>query len=300
MTRKKILLLIGFLIFHQVIFAQTLRVSHNKEAKRIDRNTSDGVSTIVIDSKVKGLKVTNNVPSDELTMPNENMFIYRVNTKEDIANGHPYSSRILSLTSPRTPEYILEEGLDYIEPNTVLYYTVVLSDQFANNISAEYIFSKSSMHGVRISYGKRIGFYLSYKWGKYKKAGSNIELITTDYDVTNAKELGYIRTAITGGLRLGVFHKSSFSIFLLAGGGYGEYGRQWQNPLDVEGNIYFHSDYVKGFNGDLACQAILWDWLSLSAGVDAIFGGGHISVDYSLGVGFNLNTDKLFKRKINK
>ena len=155
------------------------------------------------------------------------------------------------------------------------------------------------MHGIRVSYGKRFGFFLSYKWGENKKQGTDISTITQDYDITRANKLGYIRTAITGGFRIGVMHKDIASLYVLIGGGYGEYGRQWENPLEVNNNTLFYSDYIKGFEGEIACQCILYDWLSISLGTNMVVGNGNISVDYQVGVGLNLNFDKFLKKQKN-
>ena len=75
------------------------------------------------------------------------------------------------------------------------------------------------------------------------------------------------------------------------GGGYGEYGRQWENPLEVNKSTLFYSDYIKGIEGEIACQCILDDWLSISLGTCMVVGNGNISVDYQVGVGLNLNFD---------
>lgn len=278
------------------MLGQELKVTLSPDDKKIDRNAKEGVSTIVLDSHVKGLTVRNET-DDELLKPSEDLFIYRVDTKKDFER-YDCSQRALILNSPRTSEYLLE--IEEILPNKVLYYTIVLTEQYPCNFTCEYIFAKSVKHGLRLSYGKRIGFYLSYKWGDYKKAGANIAEVRNDCNVAYATSLGYIRNAYTGGLRLGIFHKDDCNLYILAGGGYGEYGRQWKNPLEVEKNIYFHSDYIKGIEGELGVQCTLWNFVCLSIGTDALFGDGQVSVDYQLGVGLNLNIDKILKRKLFK
>ncbi len=284
-----------FLILSVNVSAQTLKVTLSSDERKIDRNTSGGVSTIVFDSKVKGLTI-NNERNDQWLKPSENMYVYLIDTKKDLKDGYEYSHRNFILNSPKSAEYLLE--IDEILPNQVLYYTIVLPEQYPNSLSCEYIFSKTAMHGIRVSYGKRFGFFLSYKWGKYKKRGTDISTITQDYDVTHANELGYIRTAITGGFRLGVMHKDPASLYVLIGGGYGEYGRQWENLLEVNHNTLFYSDYIKGFEGEITCQCILYNWLSVSLGANMVVGNGNISIDYQIGVGLNLNFDKFTKKRL--
>lgn len=284
-------------------YSQELKVTLDDNAKSIDRNASKGVSTIVFDSKVKDLEIEVNGACEMIT-PKDNFFVFRIDTKNDSQDVLFQSSdiqvspiiinRIFSLKSPKSNVYRLQMD---ISPNSMYYYTVILPEQYAKNFSAEYLFTKSSMHGIRVSYGKRLGLYLSYKWGDYKKAGSNIDNVAKDYDVTQSKKLGYIRTSFTGGLCIGVIHTDKMSLYALLGGGYGDYGRQWQNQTEIDNNIYFYSDYIKGFNGDLACQIIMFDWLCLSVGADVLFGKGKVSLDYQLGIGATLPLDKLFKIK---
>ena len=285
-----------FLLLMMDASAQTLKVTLSPDERKVDRNTKDGVSTVVFDSKVKGLVVDNGT-DDQWMKPSDNMYVYLIDTQKDITRGYELSQRAFILNSPKSAEYLLE--IDEILPNQVLYYTVVLPEQYPSSLSCEYIFTKTAMHGMRVSYGKRFGFFFSYKWGEYKKLGADISKISQDYDITHANELGYIRTAITGGLRLGVMHKDFASLYVLIGGGYGEYGRQWENPLEVNNNTLFYSDHIKGFEGEVACQCILCDWISVSLGTNMVTGNGNISVDYQVGVGLNFNFDKFLKKRKN-
>lgn len=297
MTLSNKIFLIGlFLVLATNVSAQNLKVTLSQDDRKVNRNTNNGVSTIIFDSKVKGLSIDNGT-DDQWMKPSDNMYVYLIDTQQDIARGYELSQRTFILNSPKSAEYLLE--IEEILPNQVLYYTVVLPEQYPNNLSFEYIYSKTTMYGIRLSYGKRFGFFLSYKWGEYKKQGCDISTVTQDYDITRANKLGYIRTAITGGLRLGVMHKDLASLYVLIGGGYGEYGRQWENPLEVNNNTLFYSDYIKGFEGEIACQCILYDWLSVSLGTSMVVGNGNISVDYQVGVGLNLNFDKILKKKMN-
>lgn len=289
--------LIGLLLFLAVdVSAQSLKVTLSPDERKVNRNTKNGVSTVVFDSIVKGLSIDNGT-DDQWMKPSDNMYVYLIDTQKDLTRGYELSQRTFILNSPKSSEYLLE--IEEILPNQVLYYTVVLPEQYPNNLSCEYIYSKTTIHGIRVSYGKRFGFFLSYKWGEYKKQGTDISTITQDYDITRANKLGYIRTAITGGFRLGVMHKDNASLYVLIGGGYGEYGRQWENPLEVNKSTLFYSDYIKGFEGEIACQCILYDWLSISLGTCMVVGNGNISVDYQVGVGLNLNFDRFLKKRNN-
>ena len=306
MKQKNRTFLLGLLLLgcYTTLSAQTLKVTQSSDNKKIDRNSGDSIATIIIDSHVKGLTVENDMDDEMLVFnsSNKSQFFIHVDIKKDRENQIDNSSRSLILNSPKSTEYILDT--EELFSRQVYYYTVILPTQFTNTFTAEYLFTKSASHGVRLSFGKRFGGYVSYKWGAYKKAGCNIADVHEDYDITRSKELGYIRTAITGGLRLGLIQKDiwkvPFGMHLLVGGGYGEYGRQWSNPMLVDGSSYFYSDYIKGFDGEIAMQLSLYDWLCASFGTELIVGNGKISVDYMIGLGVNLNFDKLEKLKKRK
>lgn len=294
-SKNKIFLTGLFFILSFNANSQSLKVILSPDENKVNRNVKNGLSTIIFDSKVKGLIIDSGW-ADLWTKPSEDLFVYVIDTKKDIEDGFELSQRTFVLSSPKSSEYLLE--IDEILPNQVLYYTVLLPEQYSQNLSCEYLYSRTAMYGIRLAYGKRYGFYLSYKWGQYKKSGSDISAVTKDYDVSLAKELGYIRTGITGGFRLGVLHKDLTNLYVLFGGGYGEYGRQWENLLEINNSSYFFSDYIVGFEGEIACQCILYDWLSISLGTNMIVGKGKVSIDYQIGVGINFNFDKLiYNRK---
>lgn len=198
---------------------------------------------------------------------------------------------------PMDAEFGIFSGKTSHEQYTLI--TTRKPEGFPVRLSIEYLYSKTAYHGIRIAYGGRLGAYLTYKWGEYYKAGTNIDDYTTDTDVSHAQELGYIRKSITGGVRLGI-NKKVVPVYAYIGGGYGEYGRQWQNLTEIDKNVYFHSDYIRGIEGEVGLSCVLFDWLSLSVGSSAIFGSGKMSADFQLSAGISINQTKLFKHKTKK
>lgn len=171
-----------------------------------------------------------------------------------------------------------------------LYYTVFPPEdkfKFYPGMSLEYVYSGTAPFGGRISFGKRVGFYLGYKTSSFKKEGVEIEGVKNFYDLSSADEKGYIRTSYTGGFRFGILRW----FYLYLGGGYGEYGRLWENPNEVEGLNRFTSDYQKGPEAELGLSFRLGNF-SLSGGVDALIGDKFLC-DYSVSAGFYIN----FKKK---
>lgn len=279
--------------------AQELKVVQSRDEHKVNIDVRNGVSTIAFETNVKNLVIDDDYGDECIrTKDGTIFFLIQPRTPNDVKEyGHP--KRTFLLKTSATPEYQL--CIPEILPNTVTYYTVLIPNQFPLSMTAEYIFTSSSKHGFRISLGNQFGGYVSYKWGDYKASGNNLNDFHADADLTNAEYLGYIRKSLTAGARFGVLHKyinhRNCGLYLLVGVGYGEYGRQWKNPLQIEGNRYFYSDYMKGFEGEISLQALVLDWLSLSAGMDMLISNGKVSVDYMLGIGFNFNYSILKKKK---
>ena len=296
---RKILLIVSVLLFFQSMgsFSQTLKVTLSPDKSKVDRSTSNGIATVFFDSNVDDLSIvcTDENPDEPIQKIGDKLWFMHIDVKKAL-ELEDVCYRNFLLKSPSSAEYQLTTP--EIGYNQVLYYTVVLPDKFPVRFSAEYIYSASAFHGVRLSYGGRYGFYVGYKWGKYYKYGHLIDDIGEDVNIANAKELGYIRSSYTAGLRMGLNAKY-VPIYLNVGGGYGTYGRQWENHVEVGDNIYFYSDYIKGFEGELGVS-VDFNHFYFSVGADAIMGDGKLSVDYMLGVGISLDLQKFLKSKLRK
>lgn len=277
--------------------AQELKVIQSDDMRKINRDVQGGISTVVFETSIKNLIIDNQDNDEHISMPGGiQLFLIQPESNEYVENlGYPKRSYILKATN--LPEYLL--NIEEIQPNTVLYYTVILANRYPMNFSAEYILSKSSKHGFRLSFGRKFGGYISYKFGDYIKSGINIDNVTQDTDFSKAKLLGTIRQAIYGGFRMGIYTSSHQQLYILTGGGYSEYGRQWENPLNVQSHKYFYTDYLQGVGVNLGVQCIFADWLCLSAGSDITLARGKASIDYALGLGVNLNSTKNKKYKKN-
>ena len=238
--------------------AQSLKVTLSPDKSKVDRSVNNGTATVFFDSNVNDLSIvcTDDNPDEPIQKAGNKLWFMHIDVKSDLASDDICYRNFL-LKSPSSAEYYLTTP--EIGYNQVLYYTVVLPDKFPVTLSAEYLYTKSSLHGIRVSYGGRIGAYVSYKWGKYYKTGIDISDFNEDTDVTHASELGYIRNSYIGGVRIGLNHKY-IPISAFVGGGYGEYGRQWQNLTEIDHNIYFYSDNIKGFEGEVGLSlTFYWD-----------------------------------------
>lgn len=275
--------------------AQEIKVVLSEDARKINRDVQGGVSTIAFETSIKDLIIDNQSNDEHISMPGGiQLFLIQPESDEYVVNlGYPKRSYILKAAN--LPEFLL--NIDEVRPNSVLYYTVVLAKEYPINLTAEYLFSKSSKHGFRVSFGRQYGGYISYKYGDYQKSGINIEDVTQDTDFSKATCLGRIRRALYGGVRLGIYTSTLQQLYILTGGGYSEYGRQWENPLNVQGHKYFITDYIRGVGVEFGSQYIFNNWLCLSAGIDITTASGRTSIDYTLGAGLNLNLAKFLKKK---
>ena len=197
------------------------------------------------------------------------------------------SKRTLYISAPG---FIREELKLALSNKQKLYFTVFPPEEnklrFYPGMLIEYVYSGSAMYGGRLAFGKRVGIYFGYKTSLLEREGVDIEDVTSFYDVSRAEEKGYIRQSITGGFRLGVVRW----MYLYLGGGYGEYGRLWENPSPVEGKQKFTSDYSKAPEAELGLALRMGNF-SLSAGANALF-GEKLMCDYSVSAGFYINFRK--------
>ncbi len=297
---NKSLLLILFISLVIPSFSQHLKVT-KEESTRVYRDLKKHNALIVFESAIEDLSIMPN-PSDSVVEQIHNKHkLYLIETDTRVnREEYPYyvpNDRSFILKSPDSHEYSLD--IENVQPKEVYFFTVVLPPYFPLSISAEYVFTQSSICGFRVACGRRFGAYIGYKWGNYKRSGINIDTFENDVDVSNAKCLGFIRQSITAGIRIGVNHKF-IPVNLFIGGGYGEYGKQWENIYPIGNSIYFYSDYIKGFNGELGVSLILFKYLSLTTGIDCVFGNnGKISTDYMIGVGITI-PENIFKLKRSK
>lgn len=197
------------------------------------------------------------------------------------------SKRTLYISAPG---FVREELKLALSNKQKLYFTVFPPEEnklrFYPGMLIEYVYSGTAMVGGRLAFGKRVGVYVGYKTSLLEKEGVEIEDVTAFYDVSRAKEEGYIRQSITGGFRLGVVRW----LYLYLGGGYGEYGRLWENPMAIEGGQKFTSDYSKAPEAELGLALRMGNF-SLSAGANALF-GDKLMCDYTVSAGFYINFRK--------
>lgn len=328
-TSKPFFLLLLFLLLLPVlgftqrltVIEETAKASGNKYVQKVYREKGDSHAVLCFESSITDLRIISNANDSIWTEEGEGSKRHYIDI--DLTEHKTQVNGVTFITTaPRYRELILRapEAEDYLLKTEelmpkVYYYKVLLPDKFPVTISAEYLmcshFSSntkglnnaqaswsvhSNIRGFRLSFGGRYGGYFSMRWGEYRPSGQNIDNILIDLNVSQAKFLGIIKRSYLVGTRIGIWSNNLAQIYIYLGGGYGEYGRQWENPYLILDSKYFHSDYIKGFNGEIGISAILWGFLPISIGADLVVGNGKMSVDYQVGIGLSLHR-ALFTRK---
>lgn len=280
------------------VHGQTLKVKQSP-SDRIYRDTEDGHALVLLDSAIEGLTVESSIKDKQWkdSRNGRKLIFIEPKVSQDTIFNIP-NERTYLLKADNTDEYCLT--IENMQPKNVYYYVVTLKEQIPLVLNAEYVFAVDRYQGVKVSFGGRFGGYLNYQWGKYLPSGNNIDEVVTDADITSAKCKGYIKTLAIAGVRVCVNQKI-VPVYINVGGGYGVYGRQWDNPTVIEGSRYFYSDYIKGgaieAGVTLCIPNLLVDFLkpTVLIGVDAIMNKSRVSIDYQLGFGLSVNMSYLFR-----
>lgn len=269
-------------------WSQELRIREGKSI-RVFRDIKANHALIMFESSIEDLLIEFS-PKDSIvhsTVGKRNYYIIET----DLFDGPPYyvpNDRTFYIKSYSSQETRLD--IYDMQPKNVYCYTVVEPKKYPFVISAEYLFTKASICGLRVSAGRQFGGYFSYSWGRYKASGTNIDNFDSDADVSRAQFKGYIRNSLTAGVRIGVNQKY-VPAYIYVGGGYGEYGRQWENYFLLDDSIYFYSDYIKGVELELGASVNLFECIYASVGADCLINGGNVSIDYQIGVGLALKPE---------
>lgn len=141
--------------------------------------------------------------------------------------------------------------------------------------------------GLRLSAGKRLSGNLSVKLGDNKK-GFNADERTDEVDMSKESYIGRIRNSYMAGIKYGIISRD-YPVYLYFGAGYGVDGSQRSNGKKKgQGLIEYYNNYTCGFEGELGASIILFDFVSISMGADAIF-GHRVAFDINCTIGFAID-----------
>lgn len=155
---------------------------------------------------------------------------------------------------------------------TIYEYKVRVIDYFPLRVACEVdLVRLKDYFGLRLCAGKRLSGYLSVKFGDNKK-GFNADKCPDEVDMSKKSYMGRIRNSYMAGVKYGIISRD-YPVFLFLGAGYGDNGSQRSNGKKKgKGRIEYYNDYTCGFESEIGASIILFDFLSISMGADAVFG----------------------------
>lgn len=206
--------------------------------------------------------------------------------------GDSIINRSFRLHTPYTDDVELTvPGKDRELRQGIYEYKVRVIDYFPLRIAGEVdLICLKDYFGLRLSAGKRLSGYLSVKLGNNKK-GFNAEKRSGEVDMSKETYIGRIRNSYMAGLKYGIVSRD-YPFFLYWGAGYGDDGTQRSNGKKKgKGSIEYYNNYTCGFESEIGASFILFDFLSISMGADAIF-GHRVAFDINCTIGFAVDLTK--------
>ena len=196
-------------------------------------------------------------------------------------------NRCFVLHTPYTKDLELTvPGKDKELQQAVYEYNVRVIDYFPFRVACEAdVVRMRDYFGFRVSAGKKFGGYVSLKLGLHDKEGFNADEQYDEVDLGKKTKLGRIRNSYMAGVKYGIVSRD-YPVYLYWGAGYGDDGLQQSNGKKKgEGRVAYYTNYTSGFETEIGANVVLFDFLSISMGADAIF-GYRIAFDVNCTLGF--------------
>ena len=199
-------------------------------------------------------------------------------------------NRSFRLHTPYTEDVEVTVPSDGRELRQAIYeYKVRVIDYFPLRVACEVdLVRLKDYFGLRLCAGKRLSGYLSVKFGDSKK-GFNADNLAEEVDMSKKSYMGRIRNSYMAGVKYGIISRD-YPVFLFLGAGYGDDGSQRSNGKKKgKGRIEYYNDYTCGFESEIGASIILFDFLSISMGADAVFGHrAAFNINCTIGVAIDL------------
>lgn len=195
-------------------------------------------------------------------------------------------NRSFLLHTPYTKDLELTvPGKDKQLSQAIYEYKVRMIDYFPLRVACEVdVVRLRDYFGLRMSAGRRWGGYLSFKFSGQKREGFNADEIGKNVDVSKKTYLGRIRNSYMAGIKYGIISRD-YPLYAYLGFGYGDDGSQRSNGKKGKERISHYNDYTNGFEGEVGANWVLFGFLSLSMGVDVLF-GHRVVFDINCTIGF--------------
>ncbi len=199
-------------------------------------------------------------------------------------------NRSFALHMPYTEDVeLIVPGKDKELQQAMYEYNVRVIDYFPFRVACEAdVVRIRDYFGFRVSAGKKFGGYVSLKLGLHDKEGFNIDEQSDEVDLGKKTKIGRIRNSYIAGVKYGIVSRD-YPMYLYWGAGYGDDGMQRSNGKKKgEGRVVFYTNYTSGFETEIGANVVLFDFLSVSMGADAIF-GHRIAFDINCTLGFAID-----------
>lgn len=284
-----------------LLFAGLLLAFHEVSAQRLDikgvrkKSRASDVATIVFKSDFDSLTV---IGTSEDSVYNKkdsdsnHVWTQYVDLRYEREHGDTTINRRFILHTPYTDDQVIVVPGDGKKLRQSIYeYKVRMFDYYPLCVACEVdLVRLKDYFGLRLSAGKRLSGYLSVKLGDNKK-GFNADERTDEVDMSKETYIGRIRNSYMAGLKYGIVSRD-YPIFLYLGAGYGDDGSQRSNGKKKgKGRIEYYNNYTCGFESEIGASFILFDFLSISMGADAIF-GHRVAFDINCTLGFAVDLTK--------
>ena len=265
-----------------LLIASLMLICNEANAQRLDikgvrkKSKATDVATIVFKSDFDSLTIIG-MSSDTIYKKKgcdyNNVWTQYVDLRYELELGDTMINRRFVLHTPYTTDREIIVPGDGRELRQSIYeYNVRMFDYFPPRVTCEMdIVRLKDYFGFRVSAGKRCGGYVSLKLGSDKR-GFNADESSEDVDVSKKSYVGRIRNSYMAGIKYGIISRD-YPVYLYFGAGYGDDGSQRSNGKKIGKDlIEYYNNYTCGFEGELGASIILFDFLSISMGADAVFG----------------------------
>lgn len=255
----------------------------------------ENCATIVFNSTAQDLNVVS-VGGDTLLYQNyDGVDTWKMHVdlnKERVYGDMGKLNRSFILHTPYMEDSIIAVPGKYMNLNQSTYlYKISVIDYFPYKTSFELPLLPEWCFGVRVAAGRRLGAYVSFKLGLYDADGYNADAYPDLIDIGKLKYEGKICKSFTCGLRYGIINRH-MPIYGYLGLGYGEAGYAYSNGQKGKKREKYYSNYTKGVQGEIGLSMGLFDFLSVSLGVESVFGGERVMTRFSLSLGFCINPNE--------
>lgn len=284
-----------------LVFAGLLLVCHEANAQRLDiksvrkKSKASDVATIVFKSDFDSLTIIG-TSEDSVYKKKDcdfnHVWTQYVDLRYEREHGDTTINRRFILHTPYTEDQLIVVPGDGRKLRQSIYeYKVRMFDYYPLRVACEVdLVRLKDYFGLRLSAGKRLSGYLSVKLGDNKK-GFNADKREDEVDMSKETYIGRIRNSYMAGLKYGIVSRD-YPFFLYLGAGYGDDGTQRSNGKKKgKGSIEYYNNYTCGFESEIGASFILFDFLSISMGADAVF-GHRVAFDINCTIGFAVDLTK--------